>query len=94
MDATSNSLNYALTINQPLKSAEILFITVERSILRFAIISSKNCVEEEKVKSKYVRTEDQLVDLFKKSRGISKVVEFREEIGLVKGKQRSDQGGI
>ena len=51
-------------------------------------------MEEEKVKSKYVRTEDQLVDLFKKSRGISKVVEFREEIGLVKGKQRSDQGGI
>ena len=46
----------------------------------------QNCVEEEKVKLKYVQMEDQLADLFTKSLGISKFVEFRAEIGLVKVK--------
>ena len=37
------------------------------------------CVEEDKVKLKYIRTEDQLADLFTKPLGISKFVEFQEK---------------
>ena len=46
----------------------------------------RNCVEEDKVKLKYVRTEDQLADMFTKPLGISKFFEFREKIGFVKVK--------
>ena len=46
----------------------------------------RNYVEEDKVKLKYVRTEDPLADLFTKPLGISKFVKFREKIGLVKVK--------
>ena len=44
----------------------------------------QNCVEEDKVKLKYVRTEDQLADLFTKLLGVSKFGEFWEKVGLVK----------
>ena len=46
----------------------------------------RNCVEEDKVKVKYIRTEDQLADLFTKLLGIIKFLEFREKISLVKVK--------
>ena len=46
----------------------------------------RNCVEENKVMLKYVRTDDQLADLFTKPLGITKFLEFREKIGLVKVK--------
>ena len=46
----------------------------------------QNCVEENKVILKYVRTDDQLTDLFTKPLGIPKFLEFREKIGLVKMK--------
>ena len=46
----------------------------------------RNCVEDDKVKLKYVRTEDQLADMFTKPLGISKFREFREKMGLVKVK--------
>ena len=40
-------------------------------------------MEEDKAKLKYVRTEDQLADLFTITLGVSKFVEFREKIGLI-----------
>ena len=46
----------------------------------------RNCVEEDKVKLKYVQAEDQLADLFTKPLGVSKFVEFRAKIGLIKVK--------
>ena len=46
----------------------------------------RNCVEENKVMLKYVRTDDQLADLFTKPLGITKFMEFREKIGLAKVK--------
>ena len=46
----------------------------------------RNCVEENKVMLKYVKMDDQLADLFTKPLGISKFVELREKIGLVKVK--------
>ena len=46
----------------------------------------RNCVEENKVMLKYVRTDDQLADLFTKLLGITKFLEFREKICLVKVK--------
>ena len=46
----------------------------------------RNCVEEDKVKVKYIQTEDQLTDLFTKPLRITKFLEFREKIGLVKVK--------
>ena len=46
----------------------------------------QNCVEEDKVKLKYVQTEDQLADLFTKPLKISNLVEFQKKIGLVKVK--------
>ena len=52
----------------------------------------QKCVEEGKVNLKYVRTEDQLANLFIKSLGISKFSEFRNEIGLGRVKRSSDQG--
>ena len=54
----------------------------------------QKCVEEGKVNLKYVRTEDQLADLFTKSLGISKFSEFQKEIGLSRVKQSSDQGRV
>ena len=77
----------------PLKSAEIRFIRGERNTLRLVTILSK-IVWKKKVKLKYVRKEDQLTDLFTKSLGVSKFMEFRQKIGLVKVKQCSDQGGV
>ena len=44
------------------------------------------------VNLKYVQIEDQLADLFTKSLRISKFSEFRNEIGLRRAKQSSDQG--
>ena len=52
----------------------------------------RKCVEEGKLSLRYVRTEDQLADLFTKSLGISKFCEFRKEIGLGRVKRSSDQG--
>ena len=52
--------------------------------VRFHFI--RNSVEEDKVKVKYIRTEDQLADLFTKPLGITKCLKFREKIGLVKVK--------
>ena len=46
----------------------------------------RNCMEEDKVKVKYIRTEDQLADLFTKPLGITKFLEFRKKIGIVKVK--------
>ena len=46
----------------------------------------RNCVEEKKVMLKYVITEDQLADLFTKPLGITKFLEFRKKISLVKVK--------
>ena len=46
----------------------------------------QNCVEEDKVKVKYIRTVDQLADLFTKPLGFTKFHEFREKIGIVKVK--------
>ena len=41
-------------------------------------------MEDGKVKLRYVRTEDQVADLFTKSLGISKFCEFREKIGIAR----------
>ena len=46
----------------------------------------RNCVEENKVILKHVRTDDQLADLFTKPLGITKFIEFRRKIGLAKVK--------
>ena len=46
----------------------------------------RNCIEENKVMLKYVRTDDQLADLFTKPLGITKFLEFRKKIGIVKVK--------
>ena len=46
----------------------------------------RNCVEEGKVKVKYIRTEEQLADLFTKPLGITKFLEFRKKIGVIKVK--------
>ena len=45
-----------------------------------------NCVEENKVKVMYIRTEDQIADLFTKPLGITKFLEVRKKIGIVKVK--------
>ena len=52
----------------------------------------QKCVEEGKVNLKYVRTEDQLADLFTKLLRISNFSEFGNEIGLGRVKRSSDQG--
>ena len=44
----------------------------------------QNCMEENKVMLKYVRTDDQLNDLFTELLGITKFLEFWEKISLVK----------
>ena len=46
----------------------------------------QNCMEENKVMLKYVRTDDQLANLFTKPLRITKFLEFQEKIGLVKVK--------
>ena len=58
--------------------------------VRFHFI--QKCVEDGKVNVRYVRTEDQVADIFTKSLGISKFYEFQLEIGIAKVRQSSDQG--
>ena len=50
--------------------------------VRFHFI--RKCVEDGKVNLRYVRTEDQVADLFTKSLGISKFCEFEEKIGIAR----------
>ena len=52
----------------------------------------RKCVEDGKVNLRYLRTEDQVADLFTKSLGISKFCEFRKEIGIARVRRSSDQG--
>ena len=54
----------------------------------------QNLVEEKKVILRYVRTNDQLANLFTKSLGVSKFIDFRQKIGLVIVKQGSNQGRV
>ena len=46
----------------------------------------RNYVEQGKVKMLHVRTEDQLADFFTKPLGISRFVDLRKRIGVVKVK--------
>ena len=54
--------------------------------IEFRYLFIRNCVEENKVMLQYVRTDDQLADLFTKPLGITKFIKFREKIGLAKVK--------
>ena len=46
-----------------------------------------DCMEEEKISVKHVRTEDQLADILTKSLGRNKFLEMREKVGMQSVKQ-------